>query len=336
MADSDLLLFGSNIPGVYRLSDIYRYNADGSTVDQSQTGSVVPAEDSVIIDDTLGGGNIKLYVVTSVDNSGDDPTYEAYLEEVSNNVQDSHHIDNFGNSLQLLYYEVNGYTVDGTDFHRLLVDRKISVAASDAAYYTLTDLNGNIVSIQYDDLPSSGDGHVPMVSTGDNNIYTFEDAAADPDQFDPANGDIVVLHVYDSTDTEITSLKLLCRAAGAVGELTRADNVLTSIRLTRNDSEIDGELELSSGSNPQNLVDNDELGIKLIYGDGTTSTRSIRDDDNCFVYGLDDIMTDSEYEGNIYYIVAKYFMSSDQTAPNSNDIVSEHFLAVEQIVRIVA
>lgn len=343
---AEMTLFGTYRPNVYRLSDIYRYNFRGTAHDNSQTGTIVPSKDSIIVDDTLGQGNIVFYTVTAVDNSGPDPTYEALLQEVSNNMVQTHKVDNFGNSFLVLYYESNGYTEGGNTFTRMIVDRKLIMDSEIADYYVITDLDENIISIDQNDFMSPpGDGHIPLVDPDGNGRKEFKDCGIDPLTHTVHNGDHLLLKVFDSNGTMLTELNLICREAKGIGDLTVPDKVITDFVLlkynsgTGDYSEVgDGyTYELSVGNDAESLIDNSPpvLKVRLIYGDGSTEDIDIHSNPDCFVYGLDGIKAIPEHVGDTYPFLVKYYLAEGRMSPVYSNICSERFLSVRGKVEII-
>ncbi len=95
-------------PAVYRMTDVYIYDSV-DPIDPIQSGKQIPAVNSLIVDDTLGVGNYKVYVVASVDSAGVSPTYACQLIEIANGGEILRRITNFGDRLFTLFFERDGF-----------------------------------------------------------------------------------------------------------------------------------------------------------------------------------------------------------------------------------
>lgn len=105
---TDMILFGDNIPRFYRYTDVYIYGE--SDPSDLGNGKIVPAVDSVIIDDRQGPLNTHLYIVTYVDNAGSTPTYQLHWQEIFNTLGSNMRMVNFNNHLIAGYLEADYYS----------------------------------------------------------------------------------------------------------------------------------------------------------------------------------------------------------------------------------
>jgi hypothetical protein len=382
---ADMILFGDNVPRLYRITDVYIYGEDDPS--DLGNGKIVPAIDSIIVDNRQGPLNTHVYSVTGVDNEGDNPTYQIYRQEIFNTLGSNMRMINFSNHLITGYLEDDYYNniigavtykgtfdadaedvyptdplvgdfylisvtgtvdgdvwtegdwmvYDGADWNkqvtgelldRFMLDRRFALYSDRGSYYVLLDPDDTIISMNPDDLPLVGDGHVDLISTDVTNQWAFGDCAIHPDK-NPGAGDYIKMRIYDDDDVMLTELNVYCLEAKGLGDLSLADNILINAAIIAPGETWNGtSIELAEDGDPEDL----DIRVNLTYGDGTVVEQLI-DDSVCFIYGLDDV--DSTMVGSTFEFTVKYFLPNPIHSLISEAAGSERFVSLTGSILIV-
>ena len=323
MSTNRVVLFGEKAAGVYRMSDIYIPNSE-NPVTPEESGKIVPAVGSLIVDDTTGMHN-QQYTVTAVDPETYEPTLvpSAFSYDLSSRPDRAL---NYSTDLLMLYFskatiELSGQTVQ---VNRLIVDNKLSFFGNHAATYQLLKYNteGELETISRWYTPNglySGTA-IPMLDTGVEGVRKCDGCYTD---VDIEEGETVICRVYSAGGIQISEITLIAKKAHLLNEIASVVNPIVDFVVASNQEYDDTTFVLYTGQDPKTLV----FYPYLKYSDNRTKFVSI-DGVKGFVYGLEDINTD--IPGVEYKILFKYYLGDDdvQISPDmeyvyirTNDVV---------------
>ena len=142
MSINKTVLFGEKAAGVYRMSDIY-FPDEENPISPEQSGKIVPAVGSLVVDDTKGLHN-QQYTVVAVDQDTYYPTLIPSSFSYDTPTQPDR-VVNYGNDLLMLYFQKTTIQKNGQNIvvTRLIVDNKLSLFGNHAATYQLLKYNDN-------------------------------------------------------------------------------------------------------------------------------------------------------------------------------------------------
>lgn len=311
MSVNKVVLFGEKAAGVYRMSDIYFPDSDGSTTPE-QSGKIVPAVGSLVVDDTTGLHN-QQYTVTAIDPE----TYYPTLVPSSFSYDTSSTPDrvlNYGNDLLMLYFQKTTITAEGQTLRvtRLIVDNKLSLFGNHAATYQLLRYNDSgaleTISKWYRPNGMAAGTAIPMLETGVSGIRKCDGCYTDVDL---TEGDSIVCRIYSAGGVQISELTLIAKEAHMLNERASVANPIVGMSVKANQMLETDVLFLYTGQNPSELA----IFPHLLYSDGQYVTVAI-DGMKGFVYGLESIKT--SIPGMEYRLLIKYYIDDNDVAVDTN------------------
>ena len=202
MSDRKIILFGNKTLGIYKLSNIFNPDVDGT--DPTAAGKIVPALYSQVIDDINGKKN-KLYTVIAVDET----TYKSILIPSSfiANTDNEERVVSYGNDIYMLYYiEASG---------RLIIDNKLTFFGEHGVKYQLVRVNSDgttTVINKYATDPSGGG--IPITETIDLEVSEISGSKKCPNCYTDltlTEGNQIYLYIYDITDTVVAMISLITK-----------------------------------------------------------------------------------------------------------------------------
>ena len=311
LGSESIKLIGYDLPQVYPLEKIFNPN-NGPSI----KGYFIPAVDSLIIE-TIDVNSKMLYVVVAVN----PVTFESDIEPIGVVSKGGPIVSGYGNQICMLFYDTRQTRT------RLVVDEKITFDGGDAANYQLvvTTTDGTKVPISiYVDSQGKVEGSlVPIVPTGVANISRCLNCyTAYP--MDPGN--TVYLELYDAAGMQISEYRLISRKALILTDFQDTSNPITGFVATAN--QITGsDWALYLNQNVTALT----FWPKLIFQDGSEQLVPI-DGKTCFIYGLEDVSTDTP---NVdFKIMIKYFLSDNSICSIFDENVNR-VLVFEKTIKIL-
>lgn len=315
------ILFGERAAGVYLMSEIYFPSKDTESVGPDQSGKIVPAVGSLIVDDTVGLHN-QQYTVTAVDPL----TYEPTLIPSTFVIDSTAQVDrvlSYGNDIFMLYFSSTTENVEGSNINltRLIVDNKLSLFGKHAATYQLvqTDDEGDehVISRRYiagsnNTLIPSGTV-IPMLDTGVEGIRKCDGCYTDATLLE---GEEIRCDVYTAGGILIAQIRLIAKEGHLLNEKIGVANPIVDMVIKGTQMTAPGELYLYQGQNVK------ELGIyvDLIYSDGSARTIAI-DNRRGFCYGLEKVT--SSIVNVKFDILIKYYLSASDAVGSGSDVIDD-------------
>lgn len=311
-------LFSGTEPDVYSLSKIFDPDIHDPNAESSR-GLVVPAVDSLVVDRTSSPGKLVLWIVKSVD----PVTFKSTLELQ----HDVHEVDagpdrlvSYGNDTLMLHFD------DRSDPTRLIVDGKVVLVGNYSAEYRLVKIVGDeevIISFEIDNDGNIVSDRIPIVDTAVSGIRRFADAHT---SYNIEDGDFIRLEIYDTTGVLTTEVRLIAKRSATLNDYLSSSNPLVAFDATAN--QLNGsEWVLYKGQNPEDLT----VWPEATYADGTKELVPINSV-NCFIYGVDEIDTDTP--GVYYNVIIKYFLADDVPSAIAQG-ENNRFVITEEKIKIV-
>ena len=304
MSTNKVVLFGEKAAGVYRMSDIY-FPDESNPISPEQSGKIVPAVGSLVIDDTKGLHN-QQYTVVAVDPNTYKPTLLPSTFSYDTSSQPDR-VLNYGNDLLMLYFQKETIQKDGQALvvNRLIVDNKLSIFGNHAATYQLLKYNNNgqlqTISRWYRPNGIMAGTAIPMLDTGVEGIRKCDGCYTD---IDLTEGESIVCRIYSAGGVQISELTLIAKQAHMLNELASVANPIVNMVVKSNQMLGQDLLFLYTGQNTSELT----IFPHLIYSDNQDVQVAI-DGLKGFVYGLEDVRTD--VPGMEYRLLIKYYLGDD-------------------------
>lgn len=310
MSVNKVVLFGEKAAGVYRMSDIY-FPDPTNPVSPEQSGKIVPAVGSLVVDDTKGLHN-QQYTVVAVDQETYYPTLIPSSFSYDTSTQPDR-VLNYGNDLLMLYFQKTTIKSNGQELRvtRLIVDNKLSLFGNHAATYQLLKYNDSgvleTISRWYRPNGIAAGTAIPMLETGVSGIRKCDGCYTDVDM---TEGESVICRIYSAGGIQISELTLVAKKAHMLNERASVANPIVDMVVKANQMLEPGVLFLYTGQNSNELA----IFPHLIYSDNQDVAVAI-DGLKGFVYGLENIKTD--ISGMEYRLLIKYYL-------DDNDIVIDN------------
>lgn len=296
MSTTPIILFTSNVPTVYRRSDIYDPAIHGVNPDNS--GKLIPSVDALVVDDMTTDQTPTLLVVTAVDAI----TKASTLEPIRMADAVTSRVINYGNELLCLYYAES----ETLGRYRLTIDSKLHVFGEedDAIYYVLSKRSDGVETIISNYVNDEGalDGYyVPLRDVDPSTGFSVFAECATTDTL--TDGDRVYMKVYRASTPVgggstvydlMTEITLVAKQAEQLSSLTIGNGAVTELEVIANQMDRDLNLVLYRGQALSELL----ITPKLKYANGHIDSMSI-DDETVFAYGLTDVnnlLTGMQYE----------------------------------------
>lgn len=294
---------------VYAKSELYDRNSQ-----EPQIGKVLPEVPSLVIDKELNA----LYDVVSVNKT----TREIVLKPVTY-VTDPNAVRfvSYGNDrFHLLYDE----RVDPT---LLKVDGKLTFfAPTDVEYRLVKRMTGEedvVISVHMDSDGNVLGNRVPVLKLNENEVrcaqcYTNERVA---------DGDVIVLEVFDSEGVMSAICHLHCTRASVLNDLSAAANPITAFVATANQEQgTDWVLYLDQ---PKEHL---QIYPELVYENGDRRKLTI-DNASTFLFGLEGISEALKFVGRRFPVVIKHFLPPNQPAIGAQG-EGQRFVVIENDIVI--
>ena len=304
MSINKTVLFGEKAAGVYRMSDIY-FPDEENPISPEQSGKIVPAVGSLVVDDTKGLHN-QQYTVVAVDQDTYYPTLIPSSFSYDTSTQPDR-VVNYGNDLLMLYFQKTTIQKNGQNLvvTRLIVDNKLSLFGNHAATYQLLKYNDNgqleTISRWYRPNGIMAGTAIPMLETGVNGIRKCDGCYTDSEL---TEGESIICRIYSAGGIQISELTLIAKKAHMLNELASVANPIVDMVIKSNQLLGKNILFLYTGQNVSELA----IFPHLIYSDNS-DVRVAIDGLKGFVYGLEDIRT--EIPGMEYRLLIKYYLGDD-------------------------
>lgn len=300
-----VVLFGEKAAGVYRMTDIF-FPDEENPITPEESGKIVPAVGSLVIDDTKGLHN-QQYTVVSVDPDTYFPTL--IPSSFSTNVDSQpDRVLNYANDLLILYFmpttiEVGQNTIEIT---RLIVDNKFSLFGNNAAIYQLFKYDDNsalkTISRWYTPDGIMSGTAIPMLDTGVNGVRKCDGCYTD---ISLKEGESIICRIYTAAGIQISEVNLVAKKAHMLNEIASLANPIIDLQLSSNQLDLDtGKLYLYQGQNVNDLT----LYPYLKYSDGSTKRVAI-DNVRGFIYGTENV--DTSIPDMEFRLLIKYYLSDD-------------------------
>ena len=328
------VLFGERAAGVYRMSEIY-IPSEQEGVTPEQSGKIVPAVGSLIVDDTTGLHN-QQYTVTAVDPI----TYEPTLVPSTFVVDSTAQVDrvlSYGNDIFMIYFSSIVMPVSGSNVNltRLIIDNKLSLFGKHAATYQLirTDEDGNesIISRRY--VPGDSGFEpagtiIPMLDTGVEGIRKCDGCYTDVTL---TEGEDIRCDIYTAGGILIAQIHLIAKKGHLLNEPVDQANPIVGMTIEGSQMESNGDLYLFYGQDERELA----IYVHLEYRDGSSRTVGI-DNRRGFCYGLETVS--SHIVGARYQITIKYYLSSEEAASPSiaEEAALTRFISKDATIKIIS
>jgi hypothetical protein len=321
MSTAPMILFTNAVPDVFRRSDIYDSTLHGT--DYVNSGKQIPSPESLVVDDVTSPGSLSLWVVESVDLV----TRNSTIVPIRLSYDITDRVTNYGNEMLCVYYE----TIADAYGYRLTLDSKILMFGTSDAYYILYRRRDGVDTVVSNYYTEAGelDGHyIPLqevdVTTG---AKLFQSCVTGEVLED---GDVIIMQVYTLKVTTpptltpvyelVSEYKLIAKEAHQLESLVIGEGPIVGMSVTANQMTEDGKLIIYRGQSMSELV----INPFILYANGQEEPRPI-DNDICFVYGLDDVITtaiDSEYN-----ITVKCFIPDNYPSPLQDGAISSRSVA---------
>lgn len=309
------IAYKPNTPGIYLLSSIFDRDIDG---DPQTSLKIVPAVGSLIV-----FPNNILKQVTHVDDSFSSPTYlkVTYGDVVTSLPDPDLELINYGRDVLMLYYDKRQSPT------RIVVDSKLRLIGSNTTGYriirTLESGQREVLSLYLDTEGSIVGNLIPVNSGGVDNVLIFGTGYT---LVEIIQGEILTLELIDSAGIITGTATLIAKEATILNTIELASNPIIGF---------DAECSQISGDNWILYVGQDinELSIHpyISFADGTRRIVPINNM-STYMYGYEDINTN--LAGNIYPIVIKYYLGSDEQSTISQDIDGTKFVTMTKNVII--
>ena len=314
------VLFGEKAAGVYRMSEIY-FPSKYEGITPEQSGKIVPAVGSLVVDDTTGLHN-QQYTVTSVDPI----TYEPTLIPSTFVVDSTAQVDrvlSYGNDVFMLYFSSVTVAIEGSNVNltRLIVDNKLSLFGNHAATYQLVRTNPDdgtetVISRRYEPgnnprlIPNKTS--IPMLDTGVEGIRKCDGCYTEETL---TEGEDIRCDIYTAGGILIAQIHLIAKKGHLLNEPVDAANPIVDMIIEGSQMDADGNLYLFYGQNESELA----IYVRLLYANGDSQSVAI-DNKRGFCYNLD--LVSSSIAGAVYEILVKYYLAPCDSVDPSSDIVS--------------
>ena len=304
MSTNKVVLFGEKAAGVYRMSDIYIPDSE-NYVSVEDSGKIVPAVGSLVIDDTRGLHN-QQYTVTAIDPETYNPTLvpSAFVYDTS---AQPDRVLSYGNELLMLYFMPTTITRDGQEvpITRLVVDNKLSFFGNHAATYQLCRYTeqGQLETISRWYRPNGIEAGtaIPMLETGVEGVRKCDGCYTNVTL---KEGDSIICKVYSAGGILLSMVTLIAKQGHLLNEIASVANPIVDMLIEANQIDQDGTLYLYENQDPNELA----IFPILVYQDDSRKEVAI-DNFKGFVYGLPEVKTD--IVGMEYRILIKYYLGDD-------------------------
>lgn len=216
-------------PGVFLLSQIYSPLNAGLNPDGD--GRIVPAVGSIIMDDTRGVGDQRMYQVAYLSSPG----YRPYLIEHTRSVPAATRVYDQGNELLVMYKEPNSVTLGAITYHYMIPDQRLRFLGSyTELYYVLCTLDGTEISYPVPSGVTVASVGTPIaLMPGDNNWWGISSCLiSDVVAANHPSGNMVLMRVYDGnldSSQLVSEFRLTVRDGGVLSDTVVATDVITGI-----------------------------------------------------------------------------------------------------------
>lgn len=266
------------------------------------SGRNIPVIDSIILDDATS----VLQRVIAIADNGAISYGPIFMDDTSSRTIAS----DYGNDRSNLFVDTR------TKPYKASISSRLTLTGAQPSSYTLTRFpntaNATIIS-QYYDATNTVTGQAAKMVTSGPNTWVCSDCMVTAM---PADGEEILLQVFNSTGAEIYQQTIYAKAAVIVNEQLTYQPKVASIGITTTQMLNDGRIYVFE---KQALSDLD-FTITLTYADGTTRVVPI-DNQRCFLYGVTDFT--SSYAGMRQNITVRYalpmteVLNPDPAVPNA-------------------
>lgn len=324
-----LTLFIAEKISTFLLSQIYVPGVTPNLTVTPPTGNIIPVVGCILVDVI---DNETLYVVTAVDPTTYATTYEPAKMAVSNTDPNDSLVSiiSYGNDIFRVYYDTRTSPIQVTPDDRIVV-----YGLDNASYRIVTNpgaANQAILSQYYD---ASGTYIGPLVPMGQ--VQDAQGNAILGQSFCPpcyVNQDLTAsqelfIQVFNAQGAQVCQISAFAQPSVIVNELGFTIPTISDISITSTQMRSNNEIYIYEKQ------DSDALGIQitLTYADGHTRNVPI-DNAVCYLYGLEDYV--ASYPGLQQNILAKYFLSADETATAALQSSGVSFITAEASLVVIS
>lgn len=319
-SNNSLLLFKQEGQHIYDYQNVYDPDVDGSDV--ANSGKIVPAVRSIVIDNRTS--KWRVYLVSAVD----PVTFKvSYVDFPYKTIDTSSIVLNYGNDFFMLYYDNR---VSPT---RLIVDSKMILFGANLTKYRLMK-DGVPISLfnqQNETGVEEAVNYVPITEV--TNQYTQGIRRCSPCYTTNTlvDGDLVTLELYDSTGVVflVGEVELVAKQATILNALSAAVNPIVSF---------DAECNQTDGTDwyiyRGQSVDNLSIYPMVSFANESKYMVPV-DNRTCFIYGLDEV--DSTQSGARFKVLIKYYVNDRYTVDPTLGVSSgtKRILYSEHVIKVV-
>lgn len=280
------------------------------------TGHIIPVVGCLVIDPT----NCNVWVVTAVNPTTHVSTLAPARMFVSNtNPTDSLvSVISYGNDIFRLYYDLRTSPVT------VRPDSRIVIFGADVASYQIVQNPGSsqvVVSRHYDSSGNYTGSLIPAAEVvGWSNTSHPGASYLMPGntQATLTEGEELFLQVFNSQGAQIAQVSVFAKQSVIINEMMAPFPVITAIDIISNQGRSNNEIFIFQGQSITSLG----LQVRLTYENGYTRIVPI-DQTQTFLYGTEDFV--ASFPGLRQTLVAKYFLSTNETMSQSLAVESETF-----------